>query len=438
MRKKRIGAAAAILASVVILSACSAPDSSNEGVVVPTDSPLTLTVWSWDGTVKDAVPGFEKKYPNITVKVVNAGSSIDEYHALDNAIQAGSGVPDIAMFEYFSLPYFAIPGKLADLSKFGADKLSKDYVKGAWGNVTLEKKPYALPSDYGPAVMFYNQAVFQQAGIASPPATWDEFYDAAKKIRALGGDHYITNDSADIFLLMSMIWQGGGRPFSVDGTNVTIDFKDKGSKAAVDFWQKLIDEDLVNTKVSNWTDDWNRGLNEGTIATQLIGGWLTSTLPERAPDAAGDFRVAPLPQRQTGGEIGSENGGSAMAIPEASKNKAAAYAFLKYFTHDAGLKIRVEKGGAFVPNLSVLEDPEFLSAQSDYFGDQKYNEVLATAAEKVGTGWQYPPFFEWARTAYADVAAPFYDSRQGSLAGVLQTWKEKSVAYGNEQGFTVK
>ncbi|MFF1828318.1 ABC transporter substrate-binding protein [Paenarthrobacter sp. NPDC058040] len=437
MLKRSLVAAATIIASAIALSGCSGGAAPSADKSIPTDKPITLTVWSWDGTVKEAVPGFQKLHPNVTVKVVNAGSSTDEYTALDNAIQAGSGVPDIAMFEYFSLPLFAIPGKLTDLSEFGAKDLAKDYVEAAWGNVTIDGKPYGLPSDYGPAAMFYNQAVLEQAGVTKPPATWDEYYDAAKKVRALGGDHYITNDSADIFMLMSLMWEGGGRPFKVDGTSVTIDFKDAGSSRAVAYWQKLIDEDLVNTKVTGWSDDWNRGLNEGTLATQLIGGWFTSTLPERAPDAAGNFRIAQLPQWNAGETSGAENGGSAMAIPAAAQNKEAAYAFLEYFTHGDGLQSRID-AGAFVPNLSNLNNDAFLNTTNKFFGDQKYNQVLAEASKNVGTGWQYPPFFGWARSNYEDVAAPLYDSRTGTLADVLETWKQRSIAYGNEQGFTVR
>lgn len=437
MKKRVLAAAAATVATLVALTGCTGSSDAPSGAGVPTDKPITLKVWSWDGTVKEAVPGFEKLYPNITVDVINAGSSTDEYTALDNAIQAGSGVPDIAMFEYFSLPLFAIPGKLTDLSEFGAEDIASDYVDAAWGNVTIDGKPYALPSDYGPAALFYNQAVLTEAGVTAPPATWDEFYEAAKKVRALGGDRYITNDSADIFLLLSLIWEGGGRPFKVDGSNVTIDFTDEGTTRAVEFWQKMLDEDLVNTKVTGWSDDWNRGLNEGTIATQIIGSWFTSTLPERAPDAAGDFRIAPLPQWEAGETSGSENGGSAMAIPADAKNKEAAYAFLEYFTHGDGLQSRID-AGAFVPNLSNLDDEQFLGTTNEFFGDQKYNEVLAEASKNVATGWQYPPFFGWARTSYEDVSAPLYNSGKGTLADVLETWKQRSIEYGNEQGFTVK
>lgn len=397
---------------------------------------VTLTVWSWDGTVELAVPGFEAANPGITVKVVNAGSSSDEYKALDNAIQAGSGVPDLAMFEYFAVPYFAIPGKLADLGPLGATDLADDYVPSAWNNVTIGDGVYALPSDFGPAVMFWNSATFAKAGITQAPATWDDYYQDAKKIRALGPDYYIAQDNNDLFFLLSLIWQAGGRPFTVDGTSVHIDFSDPGTTKAVAFWQKMLDEDLINTKITAWSDDWNRALNDGTLASQNMGGWLTSTLPERAPDAAGDYRVALMPQWDAGEKVGAENGGSSFGIPAASTNQEAAYKFLEYFTHGDGLQVRVD-AGAFVPNTSVLDSAEFQGVENPYFGGQKTGEVLAEASKIAAVGWQYPPFFEWARSIYSDIATPFYTSGQGSLAEVLQTWKQRCITYGNEQGFQV-
>ncbi len=48
-------------------------------------------------------------------------------------------------------------------------------------------------------------------------------------------------------------------------------------KKYIDFQQKLIDEDLIDTKTANWSDDWNRELNDGTIASLTIGGWMPST-----------------------------------------------------------------------------------------------------------------------------------------------------------------
>ncbi|MES4907162.1 MULTISPECIES: sugar ABC transporter substrate-binding protein [unclassified Streptomyces] len=427
-KKARLSSAALVL--TLVLGACSS-GSADGG-----DGRVNLTVWSWDDTVAKAVPGFEAANPDIKVKVVNAGSSYDEYTALDNAIQAGSGVPDLAMFEYFAVPYFAIPGKLDNLGEFGADKFKKDYVEAAWNDVTVDGKVYAMPSDYGPSVMFYNEATLRKAGVKKPPATWDEYYEDAKKVRALGGDHYIAQDTGDLFFLLSLIWQAGGRPFQVDGTKVHIDFTDPGTTKAVAFWQKMLDEGLLNTKVTAWSDDWNRTLNDGTLASQIMGGWLTSSLPQRAPKVAGDFRVALMPQWKQGDEVGAENGGSGFGIPAAAAHKDAAFKFLEYFTHGGGLSSRVE-AGAFVPNTSVLASKDSRTNVDKYFGDQKVGPVLAKASKIVARGWQYPPFFEWARSTYADLVSKFYTTGKGSLAEILEEWRKRMTKYGNEQGFEV-
>ena len=63
--------------------------------------------------------------------------------------------------------------------------------------------------------------------------------------------------------------------------------------------------------------------------------------------------------------------------------------------------------------------------------------MLAEASKIAAVGWQYPPFFECARSVYGDIATPFYTTGEGSLAEVLATWKQRCIDYGNEQGFEV-
>ena len=85
--------AVAMLSSVAACGSTSAGDGGSTG---SSDKKVELTVWSWDSTLPRTVKGFEAKNPNIKVKVTNAGTNKDEYNALSNAIEAGSGAPDIA------------------------------------------------------------------------------------------------------------------------------------------------------------------------------------------------------------------------------------------------------------------------------------------------------------------------------------------------------
>lgn len=396
-----------------------------------------ITVWSWDATVEAAIPEFEAANPDITVKYENVGSASDQYRAIDNALQAGTGFPDVAQFEYFSVPYFAVAGKLADLSALGAGDYAADYVEAAWNDVHFNGTLYALPLDYGPVAMFYNQDTFEKAGITEAPKTWDEYYEAAKKIRALGDNYYISNASGDIFLILSLIWQAGGTPFTMDGDTVKIDFSDENTQKALTFWQKMIEEDLITNEIGNWSDDWNRALNDGTLATQVIGGWMTANLPPRAPDASGNFRVAAMPQWNEGENYSAENGGSTLAILEASEKKEAAFKFVEYITHGDGVQPRVD-ANATVPNLSVLESEDYLAVADEYYGGQQINQVIADVAANVRTGWQFPPFFEWMRSEWNDVATPYFTNGEGDLQTVFENWQKSSIEYGNEQGFTVE
>ena len=339
--------AVAMLSSVAACGSTSAGDGGSTG---SSDKKVELTVWSWDSTLPRTVKGFEAKNPNIKVKVTNAGTNKDEYNALSNAIEAGSGAPDIAQIEYYALPEYVIRGHLENLSDLGASDFKDFYTPGTWSSVNINDGVYALPMDSGPMAWFYNKGVFDKAGVdPTQVRTWDDFYEAAKKIRAV--DSYITSDSGDAGFFDSMTWLAGATPFetSKDGGTVTINLTgDKNVKTFTDFWQKMIDEDLIDTKTVGWTDDWNKGLDDGSIASLLTGAWMPYNLLSGAPNGDGKWRIAQMPTAD-GSETNSENGGSSLAIVKSDdKDKvAAAYKFMEYACHDAeGIKTRVD-GGAF-------------------------------------------------------------------------------------------
>src|SRR5215210_4707630 len=74
--------------------------------------PTELTFWTWAPDIDQEVALFEKKYPAIKVKVVNAGQGLDEYTKLRTALQAGTGAPDVAQVEYQYIPTFTITDNL--------------------------------------------------------------------------------------------------------------------------------------------------------------------------------------------------------------------------------------------------------------------------------------------------------------------------------------
>ena len=170
---------------------------------------------------------------------------------------------------------------------------------------------------------------------------------------------------------------------------------DAGMKKYIDFQQKLIDEDLIDTKTANWSDDWNRELNDGTIASLTIGGWMPVNLMNGAPDQAGNWRVAQLPQWNEGDEVSAEDGGSALAVVSQSKQQAAAYKFVEYLTHGEGAQTMADTG-TFPSLKSILTSKSFTDPNTeankkvnDYFGGQNVNQVLSEAAQRKVSKFAY-------------------------------------------------
>ena len=435
--------AVAMLSSVAACGSTSAGDSGSTG---SSDKKIELTVWSWDSTLPRTVKGFEAKNPNIKVKVTNAGTNKDEYNALSNAIEAGSGAPDIAQIEYYALPEYVIRGHLENLSDLGASDFKDFYTPGTWSSVNINDGVYALPMDSGPMAWFYNKGVFDKAGVdPTQVRTWDDFYEAAKKIRAV--DSYITSDSGDAGFFDSMTWLAGATPFEIskDGGTVTINLTgDKNVKTFTDFWQKMIDEDLIDTKTVGWTDDWNKGLDDGSIASLLTGAWMPYNLLSGAPNGDGKWRIAQMPTAD-GSETNSENGGSSLAVLASTKKADAAYQFIEYANHGDGVATRVA-GGAFPADKASMESDSFKNTTTvknadgedvDYFGGQKYNEVLAQAAENVSSDYQFLPYEVKARTIFGDYLGKSYTGDQKLTDGIA-AWQKALQDYGKDQGFTVK
>jgi len=438
-RTLRRAIAAAVVSTVVgvSLAACSGGTSSGGGSASDIDAALkqggTITYWSWTPSAEAQVAAFEKQYPKVKVKLVNAGTNTTEYTKLQNAIKAGSGAPDVAQVEYYAIPQFALSDSLVDLKQYGFDKLKGDYTPGPWGSVNVGGKLVGLPQDSGPMAMFYNKTLFDKYGI-EVPKTWDEYVAAAQKLHAADPNAYITSDSGDSGFTTSMIWQAGGRPFTVDGTKVSINLQDEGTKKWTATWDKLVEGKLLST-VPGWSDDWFKALGNGSIATLVTGAWMPGVLESSVKDGSGQWRVAPIPTYD-GQPANAENGGGGQVVLKQSKNPALAAGFLKWLNNDQdSIKVFLKSGG-FPSTTKDLNSSDFLATAPEYFGVQKINEVLVDGAKNVSTGWQYLPFQVYANSIYGDTVGQSYTSNS-SLNPGLQAWQKALVDYGNQQGFTV-
>lgn len=440
-RTGRVAAGALTALLAVSLTACSGGGGDGGGGEGATADEIeaalqeggSLTYWTWTPQAEKQIEEFEKAYPDVDVTLVDTVGAGESNTKLQNAIAAGKGVPDVVQIEYQSIPQFQLPGQLVDLTQYGFDELESLYTPSTWGAVSQNGGIWGLPQDSGPMAFFYNQEVFDDVGV-EVPTTWDEYIEVARAVKQDDPDRCLANDSGDPGFTTSMIWQAGGTPFQNDGESVTIDLADEGTTRFAEMYQPLIDDELL-CRLPGWSDEWYAALNDGTIASVALGAWMPGILEDGVPDGAGKWRVAPMPTYD-GTPTNAENGGSTESIPGAAENKLLAAGFLKWLNaSDESIQAFMETGG-FPATVEHLGSEEFLGYESEYFGGQKINEVLAGGAADVNEGWQYLPWQSYANSVFADTVGQAWLDRSSLLDG-LAAWQEENVAYGTDQGFTV-
>lgn len=440
--------AAAGLALAAALAACSSSGSgsgpgaaggppasaSASSLAAALQRPATLTWWAWAPQDKDIVAAFEKKYPKVKVNLVNAGTGTTEYTKLQNAIKAGSGVPDIAQVEYYALPQFALGGALANLAADGLGSDQGQFSSAVWGSVNVNGELVGLPQDTGPMTLWYNKAVFDRYHL-TVPATWAQYAADAKKLHAANPREYITADTGDPGFVTSMIWAAGGRPYVTSGTkNVTINLADAGTRKFVSMWSPLVSGGLV-APITAWSSQWYQGLGNGDIASLVTGGWMGVDLETGVPSGKGQWQVAPMPQWTAGQAVTSENGGSSNAVLSASKNQAAAAAFLQFISTGQGARISAASGD-FPASTTILNSASWQDQRPAYFGGQRVNKVLAQASGDVLPGWSYLPFQVYANSIFPGTVGQAYTGKSTLSAG-LRAWQQQSASYGTQEGFSV-
>ena len=402
--RRGLSALAIGVTAAIALAACSSGGSSSGGSASDIDSALakggTLTYWSWTPSAKAQVAAFEKQYPKVDVKLVNAGTGADQYTKLQNTIKAGSGAPDVAQVEYYAIPQFSLNDSLLDLSSYGFGDLKSKFAASTWSSVTNGDKINGLPQDSGPMALFYNKKVFDEHGIAVPK-TWDEYVAAGEKLHQADPNAYIAADSGDAGFTTSMIAQAGGTPFTTKGDKVTVNLADEGTKKWTSTWNELVEKKLL-AKTVGWTDDWYKQLGNGQIATLITGAWMPGNLEASVADAKGDWRVAPMPTYDGGTAQTANNGGSAQVVMKQSKNPALAAGFLKWLNSSKeSTKVFMESGG-FPSTTADLDSSAFLDEKPEYFGGQQINKVLVDASKSSDNDFAYLPYQVYANSVYAD------------------------------------
>ncbi|HEX8345995.1 MAG TPA: extracellular solute-binding protein [Actinoplanes sp.] len=416
----------------------AAPPASQSDVDKAMQTPTELTFWTWVPQIEKEVALFEKKYPAVKVKVVNAGQGEPQYTKLRTALKAGTGAPDVVQLEFQYIPTFSITKSLVDLRPYGAEAQKGTFVDWTWSQVTgTNGEIWAYPQDTGPMGMLYRQDILDKHGI-TPPKTWDEFAAAARKLHAADPDLYLTNlASNQNGAWMGLLWQAGAKPFATTAADsVTVKVNDETSKKLGTYWGGLISEGVVSAD-PDFTDAWYQALNRGKYATWLTAAWGPVFLTGSAKSTSGKWRAAPLPQWEAGKSVSGNWGGSTTAVVTGTKNPIASAKFAEFINTDPeSTKMFATEQFLFPATKTVLADPTFTQQKPQFYGGQPVNQVFSQISGTVDPQFQWPPFLDQAVNDWDETVGKSFADKTDTNAA-LDQWQQRVTTYAKNQGFKV-
>ena len=350
-----------------------------------------LTVWGWEAainTLKEVAPDFEEAYPNIAVEYV-VQPPADTYRNIQLAVSSGQGAPDVSVIEDSHLAQFVELGALADITDRVAPykSLMNPY---KWQAAESEGQTFAMPWDSGPVALYYRRDVFDDAGVdAESIETWQDYYDAAKTIKAETGKPMLQNSKARNSgrLLEMLIWQRGIG--YVDEQGAVIIDKDPKVVETLEYLGRFWTEDLALDN-EEWTDPWYAAFADGEVATQIAAVWMGTFFKSFiAPEAEGDWGVIRLPVWEPGDVQASNDGGSQLAIFEQSEQADAAWAYVQFHLGRQESQLTMYREQDIFPSLATTYSDPFFSEPDPYFGGDPVRELFAEVVSEIPSAGMY-------------------------------------------------
>lgn len=430
--------AGAVLAATALLAAgCSGGSTGSAGTPADPAEPVQLTFWTWAPDIEKVVDLWNAEHPGIQVEVNKQDGGDPAVTKLLTAIEAGSGAPDVMQAEYQKIPQLVSGEALADISGELSDQTAGHFAAGVWDAVTLGSDAvYAVPQDSGPMQFYYRADIFEKHGL-EVPSTWDEYAEVARELHEKDPDAYLGTFSAnDAGWFTGLTQQAGASWYGIEGDAWSVDIDSPEVTEVAEFWGGLVEEGVIDNKPM-YTPEWNQGLNDGTQVGWLSAIWAPGVLEGNAPDTAGKWEMAPMPQWEEGAAATGAWGGSATAVTSQSEHPAEAAQFIEWLNTDPeAVQALVDESGLYPADIpgsetALTEPPAFFSNQEDFY------DVAAETA-KTTQPFTYGPNINVAYSAYNDEFAKATEAKSAdAFVEAVSAMQEATVADLKNSGFSV-
>ncbi|TCO40594.1 multiple sugar transport system substrate-binding protein [Kribbella antiqua] len=320
MRLLKFGVAG--LAGILALTACGQGSATKEAAAPDGKSVVRYMNFSAnDGHEKDLtaiVNAFQTANPNITVQVETVPYA-NYFTKLQTAV-AGGTAADAFELNYENFVTYASNGSLAELKSVD----SSVYKKSLYDAFTSDGKQYGVPESFSNVVLFYNKALFKQAGVAEPTAswTWKDEQAAAAKLTNKGSKVWGDYQPVSYNEFYKVLAQNGGSFLNAERTEAT--FNSPEGVEAAKFLVEKVGKTMPTEADGAGTPDFDSKLfKSGKLAMWHTGIWMFSPMA----DAPFDWDVVVEPGNTRKASAMFVNG---LVVNAASKNAEAAQKWISF------------------------------------------------------------------------------------------------------------
>ena len=357
----------------------------------------------WQGTLDDfyaqCKADFEAANPGITI--VLEPTAWGEYWTKLEAAANGGSIADVFHMNGVNIKKYASGGILAPLDdRIAASDINLDnYPKAMNEMYNYEGVQYGIPMDYDTIGLWYNKALFDQAGIAYPTAewTWEDLVAAAKAINALGDDIYgIAAGYSDQQGFYNTVFAEGG--WFVDGDK--FGFNDPKTRAGIQCWVDLMKEGVSPAEASLEETEGYLRFMAGKLGMIFSGDWLVAYYASDDSTVKDVCDVVELPLMSSGNRA-SVIHGKANCMSVFTEHPDEAYAWLAYL---AGAEVNEKLAPLGIVITSYME-------YSDKFFDAypQYNmKIFSDAAANYSYAYPASAYvFEWGDIMWEELVRAF-------------------------------
>lgn len=352
MKLKKIVALLSL--SALILSACGTKEenpSSGTGDTVK----IRFATWDSEESLtlqQELVDKFNSSQEKIQVTLEAYG---DEY---DTKLAAGMGAKDAPDVMYmWNYPAYkdALEPLDSYIEKEGAE-YGENFYEALWNYNKADDVILGLPVGYTTHVMYYNKDLFDAKGVSYPEAgwTWEDAKEIAKKLTDEGEDTkgLVFSGKPDPFDFEMYLWSNGSAYVDESG-NLSGNLNAKDTVEVFTMFQDMLKEGIAVASEGSGTTE----MKTGKVGMYVNGSWGISSLK----DAGINYGIVELPsfEGKKGVSIVSSSG---LSMSKDSKNKEAAFEFMKFWTGETANLDRIEYElpvlKSVVASEKLSEDPE--------------------------------------------------------------------------------